>query len=116
MTLSLRRSRVYAPQMSVGDADGPSGRLAELRVSARGWHGVQLAVIGFIGFCGVVQAVRPDNPERLQVWAGIFALVELVLVLSRRSSWAAWPGRCSAAVSRTGTSSSKAAASGEGWR
>jgi hypothetical protein len=79
--------------MSVGDADGPSGRLAELRVSARGWHGIQLAVIGFIGFCGVVQDGRPDNPEWLQVWAGILALVALVLacVATFLVGRVAWP-------------------------
>src|SRR3954452_16850036 len=65
--------------MSVADAEGPSSRLAELRVSARGWHGIQLAVIGFIGFCGVLQSGRPDNPTWLQVWAGILVLVALVL-------------------------------------
>src|SRR3954449_12831877 len=64
--------------MSVADAEGPSSRLAELRVSARGWHGIQLAVIGFIGFCGVLQNGRPDNPTWLQVWAAILVLVALV--------------------------------------
>ena len=65
--------------MSVADAEGPSSRLAELRLSARGWHGIQLAVIGFIGFCGVLQNGRPDNPTWLQVCAGILVLVALVL-------------------------------------
>jgi hypothetical protein len=65
--------------MSVADAEGPSDRLAELRGSARGWHGIQLAVIGFIGFCGVMQNGRPDNPAWLQVWAGILILVALGL-------------------------------------
>jgi Flp pilus assembly pilin Flp len=76
----MRRSPVYAPRtMSVADAEGPSSRLTELRVSARGWHGIQLAVIGFIGFCGVLQDGRPDNPTWLQVWAAILVLVALVL-------------------------------------
>ena len=71
----MRRSPVYAPgAMSVADAEGPSSRLTELRVSARGWHGIQLAVIGFIGFCGVLQDGRPDNPTWLQVWAAILVL------------------------------------------
>ena len=56
-----------------------SERLAELRVSARGWHSIQLAVIGFIGLCGVLQGGRPDNPMWLQVWAGVLALVALAV-------------------------------------
>jgi hypothetical protein len=84
--------------MSVPDADGPSGRLAELRVSARGWHGIQLAVIGFIGFCGVMQDGRPDNPTWLQVWAGVLVLVALVLAclatfLVGRVAWPLFGGR-----------------------
>ncbi len=73
------RGSTLPEAMSVADAEGPSSRLTELRVSARGWHGIQLAVIGFIGFCGVLQSGRPDNPTWLQVWAGILVLVALVL-------------------------------------
>jgi hypothetical protein len=84
--------------MSDADAEGPSSPLAELRVSARGWHGIQLAVIGFIGFCGVVQQGRPDNPTWLQVWAGILVLVALVLAcvatfLVGRVAWPLLGGR-----------------------
>lgn len=73
-------------------------RLAELRTSARGWHGVQLAVIGFIGLCGVLQGGRPDNPVWLQVWAGILALAALVLAciatfLVARVAWPLYGGR-----------------------
>ena len=62
-------------------------------MSARGWHGIQLAVIGFIGFCGVVQDGRPDNPMWLQVWAAILALVALVLacVATFLVGGVAWP-------------------------
>jgi hypothetical protein len=60
-------------------AEGSSSQLVELRVSARGWHKIQLAVIGFVGFCGVMQDGRPDNPTWLQVWAGVLVLVALVL-------------------------------------
>ncbi len=79
--------------MSVADAEGPSSRLAELRVSARGWHGIQLAVIGFIGFCGVLQNGRSDNPTWLQVWAGILVLVALGLacVATFLVGRVAWP-------------------------
>jgi len=61
--------------------DPQPSRLKALRVSARGWHGVQLAVIGFIGLCGVLQGGRPDNPWWLQAFAGIMALVALALAL-----------------------------------
>jgi hypothetical protein len=80
-----------------GDALGVSGpepsRLAELRTSARGWHGVQLAVIGFIGLCGVLQGGRPDNPMWLQVFAGILALAALLLacVATFLVALVAWP-------------------------
>lgn len=98
----MRRSPVYAPRaMSVADAEGPSSRLAELRVSARGWHGIQLAVIGFIGFCGVLQNGRPDNPTWLQVWAAILVLLALVLAcvatfLVGRVAWPLFGGAQSA--------------------
>lgn len=70
-----------------------SGRLDALRASARGWHGVQLAVIGFIGLCGVLQDGRPDNPWWLQVFAGIMALVALALacVATFLVALVAWP-------------------------
>ena len=84
--------------VSVPDGEGPSSRLSELRVSARGWHGIQLAVIGFIGFCGVLQDGRPDNPMWLQVWAAILSLVALVLAcvatfLVGRVAWPLFVGR-----------------------
>jgi drug/metabolite transporter (DMT)-like permease len=72
--------------------------LERLRTSARGWHGVQLAVIGFIGFCGVIQDGRADNPQWLQAWAGILALVALALAsvatfLVGRVAWPLYGGR-----------------------
>jgi hypothetical protein len=68
-------------------------KLAALRASARGWHGVQLAVIGFIGLCGVLQGGRPDNPMWLQVFAGVLALAALVLacVATFLVALVAWP-------------------------
>lgn len=39
----------------------------DLAASARGWHRIQLAVLGFIGFCGVMWASGdPDGPGWLQ--------------------------------------------------
>jgi hypothetical protein len=60
-------------------ASPPSGRLAELRLSARGWHGVQLAVIGFVGLCGVIKRETPSVPTWLEVLSGILVLVSLFL-------------------------------------
>jgi hypothetical protein len=79
--------------VSDSDAEPAPSRLAKLRDSARGWHGVQLAIIGFIGLCGVLQNGRPDHPEWLQVWAGILALAALVLacVASFLVAVVAWP-------------------------
>jgi hypothetical protein len=68
-------------------------RLTELRSSARGWHGVQLAVIGFVGLCGVLQGGRPDNPMWLQVFAGVLALAALGLacIATFIVALVAWP-------------------------
>jgi hypothetical protein len=67
--------------------------LEELRASARGWHGVQLAVIGFIGLCGVLKGGRPDNPMWLQVLAVLLIFVALALACAATYLVArvAWP-------------------------
>lgn len=52
----------------------------ELRASARGWHGAQLAVLGFIGLCGVLKgAGDAANPGSVQLVAGLLVLLALVL-------------------------------------
>ena len=89
--------------MSDSDAEPAPSRLAQLRASARGWHGVQLAVIGFIGLCGVLQGGRPDNPMWLQVLTGILALAALALAcgatfLVARVAWPLYGGREAAAA------------------
>ena len=69
-------------------------RLTELRNSARGWHGVQLAVLGFIGLCGVLQSgAAADNPWWLQVLAGLLTLLALALACLATAlvATAAWP-------------------------
>jgi hypothetical protein len=67
--------------------------LEELRVSARGWHGVQLAVIGFIGLCGVLKNGRPDNPMWLQVLSVllVFAALALACAATYLVAKVAWP-------------------------
>jgi hypothetical protein len=87
------RLRVAEP-----DRPPPESPLAELRASARGWQSLQLAVIGFIGLCGVLQGGRPDNPTWIQVWAGLLALAALVLALLAmfvvaRVAWPLYGGR-----------------------
>lgn len=53
--------------------------MAELVSTARGWHGVQLAVLAFIGLCGVLSDSDPADPRWLDVTAGLLAVVALVL-------------------------------------
>src|SRR4051794_3894359 len=66
--------------MATGEAPAqPTGRLAELRLSARGWHGVQLAVIGFVGLCGVIKRENGSVPTWIEVLSGILVLVALLL-------------------------------------
>lgn len=70
------------------------GRLAELRGSARGWHGAQLAALGFIGLCGVLQqAGSADAPRFLQVAAGLLVLLALLLscLATALVASVAWP-------------------------
>lgn len=75
------------------------GRIAELRVSARGWHGVQLAVLGFIGLCGVLQRdAGSGKPHWLQVLAGLlvlaaFGLACLATVLVALAAWPVYAAR-----------------------
>lgn len=47
-----------------------------LAASARGWHGIQLAVLGFIGLCGVLQQ-ESGLPRWLQIVAGVLVLAAL---------------------------------------
>lgn len=59
-----------------GTADRP---LADLANAARGWHAVQLAVLAFIGFCGVLSDADPALPRWLQVTAGVLAISALIV-------------------------------------
>ena len=75
------------------DDEGAS-RIGELRVSARGWHGVQLAVLGFIGLCGVLQrGAGSGEPHWLEVLAGLLALAAfgIACVATVLVALAAWP-------------------------
>jgi hypothetical protein len=66
--------------MDAGEAERSDGSaLAALTRSARGWHGVQLAVLAFIGLCGVLSNSDADTPRWLQVTAGVLAISALAL-------------------------------------
>lgn len=67
-----------APAGSARTTGDPRERLA---ASARGWHRIQLAVLGFIGFCGVLwgSGTEPAGPAWLQWLAGALVLLALVL-------------------------------------
>lgn len=71
----------------------PGDRLLELRAAARGWHGVQLAVLGFIGLCGVLTQERAVTPRWLEVAAGVLALSALTVacLATLEVGRAAWP-------------------------
>jgi len=79
-------------ESSVADNTDTSS-LAELRTSARGWHGVQLAVLGFIGLCGVLQRGNEDVPRSLQILSGGLVLGALVVacVATVLVAVSAWP-------------------------
>jgi hypothetical protein len=62
-------------------ADSESRRSATVRDSARGWHQIQLAVLGFVGLCGVLEPGRPDNPMWLQTLAGLLVVGALLTAL-----------------------------------
>jgi hypothetical protein len=83
-----------SPSVDVRDA-----ALAEeerLRTSARGWHGVQLAVLGFIGLCGALHdAADASGPAWVQRLAAVLVLVALALACLATALVAgeAWPVR-----------------------
>jgi hypothetical protein len=71
----------------------------ELRTSARGWHGVQLAVLGFIGLCGALQSgSEGSGPGWLQRTAAVLVLAALAVaclatVLVASEAWPIYSGR-----------------------
>ena len=80
--------------MSTDDpAPAADDRLAELRSSAKGWHGVQLAALGFIGLCGVIKPGGSPAPEGVQALSGTLILVAFVAACSGiyAVGKAAWP-------------------------
>jgi hypothetical protein len=64
---------------TAGPAAAPADRLAELSASARGWHTIQLAVLGFIGICGVLRTASSPAPSAVQWLAAALAVAALAV-------------------------------------
>jgi len=60
-------------------AAGPGDRLERLSASARGWHTIQIAVLGFIGICGILRTSSSPAPHAIQVLAAALAVVALAV-------------------------------------
>lgn len=65
---------------SATDRADDADPLEELAAAARGWHRIQLAVLGFIGFCGILW--DGDSITGAGVQWGVVALVALAFVLA----------------------------------
>jgi hypothetical protein len=57
----------------------PADRLGELSASARGWHTIQIAVLGFIGICGVLRTASSPAPRAVQWLAAALAVAALAV-------------------------------------
>ena len=76
--------------------DDALGDTEQLQASARGWHGVQLAVLGFIGLCGALHdAGDATGPPWVQQLAAVLVIVGLVVacVATVLVAAEAWPVR-----------------------
>ena len=55
----------------------PADRLEKLSTSARGWHTIQMAVLGFIGICGILRTASSPAPRAVQWLAAALAVAAL---------------------------------------
>ena len=58
---------------------GPGDPMEQLSSSAKGWHTIQVAVLGFIGICGVLRTTSTSTPRAVQVAAAILAVSSLAI-------------------------------------
>jgi hypothetical protein len=65
----------HAPTLPIS----PPDPLKELTGSARGWHTIQMAVLGFTGLCGVLHTVGSPAPRAVQVLAATLAAIAVVV-------------------------------------
>jgi hypothetical protein len=57
----------------------PGDRAERLSASARGWHTIQMAVLGFIGICGILRTTSSSAPRAIQWLAGALAVAALAV-------------------------------------
>lgn len=77
MTVAMQPDSPLTPTSFVDPT--PAARLAE---SAKGWHSIQLAVLGFIGFCGVLRmGAEAAGPEWLKWLAAALSVLAFVFAL-----------------------------------
>ena len=55
----------------------PADRLERFSSSARGWHTIQMAVLGFIGICGILRTASSSAPRVVQWLAAALAVAAL---------------------------------------
>jgi hypothetical protein len=55
----------------------PADRLEKLSAAARGWHTIQMAVLGFIGICGILHTASSSAPRVIQWLAAALAVAAL---------------------------------------
>ena len=60
-------------------AAAPGDRLERLSAAARGWHTIQMAVLGFIGICGILRTASSPAPRAVQWLAGALAVAALAV-------------------------------------
>jgi hypothetical protein len=60
-------------------AVAPGDRLEKLSASARGWHTIQMAVLGFIGICGILRTTSSTAPRAIQWLAAALAIAALAV-------------------------------------
>ena len=60
-------------------AAAPGDRLERLSASARGWHTIQMAVLGFIGICGILRTTSSSAPRAVQWLAAALAVAALAV-------------------------------------
>src|ERR1051326_4942231 len=69
----MEPSEAGAAHTAAAPVDGQD----KLASSARGWHTIQVAVLGFIGICGVLRTTSSPAPRAVQWLAAALAIAAL---------------------------------------